>query len=141
MTRRDYCLLCNEMVDDDTPSCVNCNKDFCNKCIETYDPQSRLAFHRILNTATKDIPQFISDIQSPEVNLFLEGSYPIYELQEDEDNTIKRTNEYNKEVVDTYCSMRDKIIKLYEINSNSDELILAINRIFYLVFHINERTK
>lgn len=32
MTRRDYCGVCNELVDDDAPTCGSCGISFCYEC-------------------------------------------------------------------------------------------------------------
>jgi hypothetical protein len=42
MTRRDYCAVCSEMVNDWDPSCCNCGESFCYNCPSIGDNISRL---------------------------------------------------------------------------------------------------
>jgi hypothetical protein len=43
MTRRDYCVVCRDMVVDDDVKCCKCLVSLCSGCATTYDELSRIA--------------------------------------------------------------------------------------------------
>lgn len=114
MTRRDYCLVCNEMVGDYDVACSECGESFCYNCIEIYDPLSRLA--RLIAYANvdckfslseQDINDFIQDINSNELLNFLDKRYPLN----------KDDSEYELEVRERFNNKKEYILDLYNQKS------------------------
>lgn len=118
MTRRDYCFVCNEMVNDDDVICVQCGESFCYQHTEGYDSLSRLS--KLITYANIDhhnkltdeeINIFIQDLFSNELQQFLDEEYPM---------DTKEHKEMYKETIDHFNNEKNKILELF--NSKSYKL-------------------
>ena len=99
MTRRDYCTVCSELVDDYDPKCLRCACDFHYDCLTTYDSLSRLI---IINAKIKiefepilsidELNEIISDISSIQFKDFVYSELKKYELREPFDYIVNKIN-------------------------------------------------
>lgn len=113
MTRRDRCFKCNKFICGNEVCCNDCGESFCDGCVEAYDPLSRIAKliayvrNSIVDPELTDIEieQLIQDLNSDELEQFLDKEYPIHD-----DNDLKYENIECREHFD---AERNRIFKLY----------------------------
>ncbi len=124
MTRRDKCVKCGESVCGEEVCCPECGS-YCDECVETYDPLSRIAkiiayvnnnrvYNRNNNNKSllteNEIQQFIQDLKSDELEKYLEKEYSI---SLSDDCMMK----YNLEWMENFNTERNNIYELYESKS------------------------
>lgn len=137
MTRRDYCFICSKFVGDDGPYCEKCGNDFCVDCPRVKDPLSRLSLliakirtYSNINISTLDIKQCAQDLQSNEVNIYIQDTYPICE--EDPywvyDDVVEEFNECRKKIINLYNENDEKT------NEKATIFIELINEL-YTILH------
>lgn len=116
MTRRDYCKVCSEMVNDEDTCCSKCRGSICLNCIITYD-----AFSRLVKLETKlrsnelkvsfpispeEFAQMITDLNSIDVIDYVENNYP-------------EDDEYYLDVKTNFYLIRENLTKIYNENTTN----------------------
>ena len=118
MTRRDYCGICNEMVNDDDVCCYQCDVSLCHDCVTPYD---ELTYILLMNArflvllkpfiTIYELSQYIINIRSLSVDMISK-----FDPNLNEDNCC--TNEFNESMDNL-----EKIFAKYINYSNKNLLI------------------
>ncbi len=129
MTRRDYCKVCGEMVNDYDPTCSECGCSFCFSCPLQYDSLSRLEMlHCKINVlckpivSTEELKQFIEDINSEQY---------IRSVNEYIDNVFKK----NTAIYKVIHFFTDNII----VNVNENNVIYKKKQLIRLIKYIDKQ--